>query len=159
MKVQSGYIYHIKDDFFDKINDKGLMINHEKGHSRPSYLAIKDNSILWFIPLSSKIDKYKLIIDKKVKKYGSCKTILIKKIAEREQAILIQNAFPTLEKYIKSKHTIDGHFVRISTAVEKEILDNFKYMISLKEEGLNLFFTDIDKIKEKMLEELETSNK
>ena len=31
MKVQPGYIYHIKDEFFDKINDKGLMINHENG--------------------------------------------------------------------------------------------------------------------------------
>ena len=29
MKVETGYIYHIKEDFFDKINDKGLMINHE----------------------------------------------------------------------------------------------------------------------------------
>jgi len=55
------------------------MINHESGHSRPSYLAIKDDEILWFIPLSSKIDKYKSIIEKKIKKYGSCKTILIKK--------------------------------------------------------------------------------
>lgn len=23
MQVQTGYIYHIKDEFFDKINDKG----------------------------------------------------------------------------------------------------------------------------------------
>ena len=28
------------------------------------------------------------------------------------------------------------------------------YMLSLKKDGLNLFFTDIDKIKEKLLEEL-----
>lgn len=154
MKVQTGYLYHIKDEFFDKINNKGLMINHENGHSRPSYLAIKDNDILWFIPLSTKVDKYKAIIEKKVKKYGSCRTILIKKIAEREQAILIQNAFPTLEKYIQSKHTIDGKLVRISTAVEREIIDDFKYMLSLKENGLNLFFTDIDKIKAQMLEEV-----
>ena len=42
MEVQTGYLYHIKDDFFDKINHKGLMINHENGHSRPSYLDIKD---------------------------------------------------------------------------------------------------------------------
>lgn len=82
-----------------------------------------------------------------------CRTILIKKIAEKEQAILIQNAFPTLEKYIQSRHTIDGKFVRISTAVEREIIDDFKYMLFLKEEGLNLFFTDIDKIKAQMLEE------
>ena len=96
MKVQTGYLYHIKDEFFDQINRKNLMINHENGHSRPSYLAIKDEKILWFIPLSTKTEKYKSIIEKKEKKYGSCKTILIKKIAGREQAILIQNAFPTL---------------------------------------------------------------
>ena len=53
MKVQTGYIYHIKDDFFDKINDKGLMINHENGKARPTYFTIKDKDILWFIPLSS----------------------------------------------------------------------------------------------------------
>ena len=50
MKVQTGYIYHIKDDFFDKINDKGLMINHENGRARPTYFTIKDKEILWFIP-------------------------------------------------------------------------------------------------------------
>jgi len=155
MQVQTGYLYHIKDEFFDKIKDKGSMINHENGHSRPSYLAIKDDNILWFIPLSSKIDKYKSIIEKKEKKYGSCKTILIKKIAGREQVILIQNAFPTLEKYIKSRHTIDGKFIKISSAIEREIVDDLEYMLSLKSDGLNLFFTDIDFIKNVMLEELE----
>lgn len=155
MEVQTGYLYHIKDEFFDIINNDGLMINHENGHSRPSYLAIKDKDILWFIPLSSKIDKYRSIIEKKKKKYGSCRTILIKKIADREQVILIQNAFPTLEKYIQSKHTIDGKFIKISSNVEREIINDFKYMLSLKADGLNLFFTDIDKIKEKMLSEIE----
>ena len=155
MQVQTGYLYHIKDEFFDKVKDKGLMINHENGHSRPSYLAIKDDDILWFIPLSSKIDKYKSIIEKKEKKYGSCKTILIKKIAGREQVILIQNAFPTLEKYIQSRHTIDGKFIKISSAIEREIVNDLEYMLSLKSEGLNLFFTDIDFIKNVMLEELE----
>lgn len=154
MKIQTGYLYHIKDEFFNKVNDKGIMINHENGHSRPSYLTIKDDKILWFIPLSSKVEKYKPIIEKKIKKYGSCKSILIKKIADRESVILIQNAFPTIEKYVKSKHTIDGKHIRIATAVQREIIDDFEYMLSLKTEGLNLFFTDIDSIKEKMLEEL-----
>ena len=46
MQVQTGYIYHIKDEFFDKINDKGLMINHENGRPRPTYFTIKDKDIL-----------------------------------------------------------------------------------------------------------------
>ena len=114
MKIITGYLYHIKDDFFDKLKNYGLMINHENGHFRPSYLAIKDNDILWFIPLSTKVNKYKPMIENKIKKYGSCKTIMIKRIAGRNQVILIQNAFPTIATYVCD-----------------EILDNFKYTLSL----------------------------
>ena len=155
MKIQTGYIYHIKDEFFDKINDKGIMINHENGHSRPTYFTIKDNDILWFIPLSSKVDKYKQIVDKKVKKYGSCKSIMIREIANEKSVILLQNAFPTLEKYIDHPHIINGKPLKVIDTLKNEILDNFKYMMALKQEGRNLFFTNIDNIKEKMLEELE----
>ena len=84
MKIETGYIYHIKDEFFDKITDKGLMINHENGRTRPTYFTIKDGDILWFIPLSSNISKYRPIIEKKINKYGSCKTIIIRKIANKE---------------------------------------------------------------------------
>ena len=41
MKVQTGYIYHIKDEFFDKINDNSLMINHENGRASPLTLQLK----------------------------------------------------------------------------------------------------------------------
>ena len=153
MQVQTGYIYHIKDDFFDKINDKGLMINHENGKARPTYFTIKDKDILWFIPLSSKIAKYQPIIDKKIKKYGSCKSIIIREIANKKSVILLQNAFPTLEKYIDHPHIVDGKPLKVIDTLKEEILDNFKYLIALKKEGRNLFFTDIDKIKEIMLNE------
>ena len=155
MKVQTGYIYHIKDDFFDKINDKGIMINHENGHSRPTYFTIKDGDILWFIPLSSKVDKYRKIVEKKVKKYGSCKSVMISEIANKESVILIQNAFPTLEKYIDHPHVINGKPLKVIDTLKEEILNNFKYMMALKQEDINLFFTDIDSIKQKMIEELE----
>ena len=101
MEVKTGYLYHIKDSFFDIVNDDNLMTNHERGKKRPTYFTIKDKDILWFIPISSKVDKYKKIIDSKIKKYGFCNTILIDKFLEREHAILLQNAFPTLEKYIR----------------------------------------------------------
>ena len=49
MKVQTGYLYHIKDEFFDIVNDENLMTNHERGKKRPTYFTIKDKDILWFI--------------------------------------------------------------------------------------------------------------
>ena len=154
MRVKTGYIYHIKDEFFDKINDKGLMINHENGRARPTYFTIKDKDILWFIPLSSKVSKYQPIIDKKVKKYGDCRSIMIREIAEKKSVILLQNAFPTLEKYIDHPHTINGAPARVADNLKDEILQNFNSLLALKKQGVNLFFTDIDKIKEMMLEEL-----
>ena len=154
MKVQTGYLYHIKDEFFDIVNDKSLMSNHEQGKKRPTYFTIKDKEILWFIPLSSKVEKYKKIVDKKIEKFGFCNTILIENVFEREHAILLQNAFPTLEKYIDHVHTIDGKPAKIPEALEKIILVNFKKLLKLKSKGINLFFTDIDKIKKQIEDEL-----
>lgn len=154
MEIKTGYIYHIKDDFFNKVNAKGLMINHENGHARPTYFTIRDKDILWFIPLSSKVEKYKNIINKKVRKYGMCKSIMISEIANKPSAILLQNAFPILEKYIDHPHIVDGKPLKVIDTLKEEILNNFKYLLELKKSGRNLFFTDIDKIKEIMLNEI-----
>ncbi len=154
MKVQTGYIYHIKDEFFDKINDGGLMINHENGRARPTYFTIKDKDILWFIPLSSKVSKYQPIIDQKIKKYGNCKSIMIREIANQKSVILLQNAFPTLEKYIDHPHTKNGVPVKVSDNLKNEILYNFNSLLALKKQGNNLFFPNIDKIRKIMLDEL-----
>lgn len=61
----SGF-YVIKDEFFEEIKDVNIKGN--KSESRPHYYCFKDNSngVYWMIPLSSRIDKYKKIIDKKV---------------------------------------------------------------------------------------------
>ena len=154
MKIKTGYLYHIKDKYFNVVNDENLMQNHERGKKRPTYFTIKDKEILWFIPISSKVDKYKKIVNKKIEKYGFCNTILIDKIFNENSVILLQNAFPTLEKYIDHVHTVDGKPARVPEKLEKIILENFKNLIKLHNNGIKVFFTDIDKLKEKMLEEI-----
>ena len=104
--------------------------------------------------MSSKVEKYQKIINRKIEKYGFCNTIFIKKILGKDSVILFQNAFPTLEKYIDHVHTYNGVPAKVSSLLKEEILNNFKYLLKLKNRGINLFFVDIDKIKEKMLEEL-----
>lgn len=151
MKIQTGYLYHIKNQFFDVVHDESLMANHECGKKRPTYFTIKDGDILWFIPLSSKVEKYRKVRDNKVNKFGRCDTILIREIMGEDCAILLQNAFPTLEKYIDHVHkTSDGKPAKVIASLEKEILHNFNHLMKLKNRGINLFFTNIDKIKEIM---------
>lgn len=159
MEIKTGYLYHIKDQFFSIVNDNSLMTNHELGKARPTYFTIKDKDILWFIPLSSKVEKYKKIINKKIKKYGYCNTIIVDEILGHEAAILIQNAFPTLEKYIDHVHTYNGIPARVPTNLQKKILNNFNSMMNMKKHGINLFFTDIDKIKEQMENEIALQGK
>ncbi len=154
MKIKTGYLYHIKDKYFDVVNDENLMQNHERGKKRPTYFTIKDKDILWFIPISSKVDKYKKVVNKKIKKYGFCNTILIEKIFDKNSVILLQNAFPILEKYIDHVHTVDGKPARVPEKLEKIILKNFNNLMKLHNRGIKVFFTDIDKLKEKMLEEI-----
>ena len=67
---------------------------------------------------------------------------------------MLQNAFPTLERYIDHVHTIDGKTARVPKSLEKIILENFKNIMKLKERGINLFFTNIDNIKKIIFEEL-----
>ena len=67
---------------------------------------------------------------------------------------MLQNAFPTLEKYIDHVHVFNGIPAKVPEYIQKKILNSFKEMINLKKKGINLFFPDIDKIKQMMLEEL-----
>ena len=155
MEFKDGYLYHLKDDYFKLINDKFLMKN--KTGKRPSYLVIKEENtgILWFIPLSTKVEKYKKIREHKLKKYGRCTTILIVKIFNKEQVILIQNAFPTIEKYVDTYHKIDGIPVKIRGYLKHKILTNFINTYNTHLEGINIFYSDVDKFRALMLKELE----
>lgn len=42
MEIRQGYSYHIKDEFFDMVQDKYLMSNKENGNYRPHFYAIQD---------------------------------------------------------------------------------------------------------------------
>lgn len=42
MEIRQGCSYHIKDEFFDLVQDKYLMSNKEQGNYRPHYYAIQD---------------------------------------------------------------------------------------------------------------------
>lgn len=37
MKFQEGFVYHIKDEYFAKVNDDRLMQNKESGSYRPTF--------------------------------------------------------------------------------------------------------------------------
>ncbi len=158
MEIRQGYSYHIKDEFFRLVQDKYLMSNKERGNYRPHYYAIQDKKnpeLYWMIPISSQADKYKGIIEKKKKKYGKCNTIVIGLFAGKENAFLIQNAFPVIRKYFDHIHTIQEQPVLIHKKLDKLLVENLSEVLAMYNRGIKLTFTDITTIRTIMEKELE----
>ena len=157
MKLEVGYVYHIKEEYFKVVKDSKLMVNHEGNNTRPNYFCIKkeDSDLLWFIPMSSKIEKYKKIINDKITKYGKCDTIVIGNYRNREQAFLIQNIFPITEKYIDHIDTANGKAIQVASETRREIVEKVKLIFKLKDRGINLIFPNVDEISKQLERELE----
>ena len=160
MDINVGKSYHIKDEFFTLVNDKKLMSNKDGENYRPHFFFFSDphmKGIYWAVPQSTKVEKYHILIQKKIEKYGKCNTILIRKFGGQDNAFLIQNMFPVIEKYVDHEHTIGGKSVNIHTETAKDIIANAKQVLSLYRKGVNLIFPDIDKIYNLMKKELESN--
>ena len=134
MFLETGYVYHIKDEYFEFAKDEKLMKNHENGNTRPTYFCIKntDSKILWFIPMSSKVEKYQKIQEQKIERNGVCDTIVIGKYRGKEAAFLIQNIFPITKKYIDHIDTIRNHAVPVVKGTQKEIKSKVNKIFKLK---------------------------
>lgn len=163
MQIDVGYFYFIKDNFFDVIDDPELMQNKENGNKRPCYYCFKskeNDKIIWFIPISTKVDKYKKIYDKKIQKQielgktPSIDTIVFGNVSNTYSTFLIQNMFPVTEKYIENKYIKNNVAITLSNKLQQEIISKANKVLKLYKHGMkNIIFPDIDKILNKLLEE------
>ncbi|MCM1540392.1 MAG: hypothetical protein NC121_03935 [Blautia sp.] len=144
MKKTGFYI--IQDKFFEDMSDPYLKGN--KAGNRPHYYCFEDTStgICWMIPLSSRIDKYKRIIEKKEKAGKPCDIIHIVKLDDsRESAFLIQDMFPVIEEYIEREYTIAGnHLMLTSEHTVKEIEQKAKKVLGMLKRGIRFTPTQPD---------------
>ena len=163
MDFVNGRLYFIKDEFFDYIGEAYLKTNKE-ATQRPHYYAFKDNStgLLWVIPCSTQIDKYKNIIKKKIENNKKHDHIKIIKVNGIEQAFLFQDMFPITEEYILNPYIKQDVFMEIKdlkklAAIEK----NANKIINLIRRGVKFTPTqpNIMRIEKILTEESGNQNK
>lgn len=84
MDILSGNLYFISNAFFEKVNDPFLKINYQET-KRPHYFALYDEKtkLFWMVPCSSKVAKYRGIIQKKKERHKAADAIQIVKILIR----------------------------------------------------------------------------
>jgi hypothetical protein len=106
MIVECG-LYILSDQYFKDFPDDHHMWN--KYESRPYYVAIKqDNGIIWLVPLSSQVEKYRQAIARDEQKYGSCIFQYTTYLKGKETVFLIGDAIPVTEKYILRSFSVNG---------------------------------------------------
>lgn len=155
MKVESGKFYFIKDKFFDVFKGYKLMENKENGNKRPCYFCFndpEDEEIIWFVLISSKVDKYRKIYESKKKTRKKVYNFVFGKVLGKEKAFLIQNIFPTTEEYIESKYKNKKQDVEIAESLKEEIIETSMNVIKLAKKGINIPFYDIIEMKNILLE-------
>ena len=115
MKILTGSLYFVSDAFFAKIQDPYLKLDHEST-KRPHYLVVHDGQtgLYWLVPCSSKITKFKSLIQKRKEQHKPTDAIQIVKIFGRETALLFQDMFPVTASYIDSLYIKGSQPVRIS---------------------------------------------
>ena len=92
------------------------------------------------IPLSSRIDKYRWIMEKKEKAGKPCDILhIIKRDDSRESAFLIQDMFPITEEYIEREYTIVGK------SIKEEIIKLLSMPITLARIGKIIWINQIIK--------------
>lgn len=144
MKERGFYI--IKDEFFEEMGDPYLKGNKEE--NRPHYYCFKESKtgLIWMIPLSSRVEKYKKIIEKRKKQNKACDILHITKLDDdKESVFLIQDMFPVTEKYIEREYTIaKNHLILTSEHTAREIEQKAKKVIGIINRGKKLLPTQVN---------------
>lgn len=148
-------LYVLSEDYFAKYGTKYTMDN--KHGARPYYFAVAaQNGILWLVPLSSKVEKFRLSIEADEKRHGkgSCIFHYIAKVKGKESAFLIGDVIPATEKYIDHAFTVGGvPFIIGDKADIKAIQSKLSRFLTLVRRGKLKPFVDILAIERALLEE------
>lgn len=148
MIVENGF-YIIKDSFFERFNDPYLKGN--KNQNRPHYYAYKDSKtgLFWFIPMSSRVEKYRSIVEKREKANKPCDILHVAKLDNDKVSIfLIQDIFPITEEYVERKYTIaTNHLILTSEAQARIVNQKARKVIAMIRKGIKFTSTQPDVLK------------
>ncbi len=154
MIIEDGKFYFIKDEFFDVFKDYGLMLDKENGKKRPCYFCFRDKynkEIIWFVPISTKYEKYQKIYKYKKQKQHRVYNFVFGEVVGKKSVFLIQNIFPTTEEYILEKYVTENKDVEIALNVKNKIIAYSRQVIMKAEQGINIPFYNIIEMKKILL--------
>ena len=157
--MKSGYFYFLSDKYCEQFADCGIMGNKESDqngeHGRPCFYCYEYDGFYWFIPISSRITKYKSIYSQKILRYPNYDGIRFGYVNGKESAFLIQNMCPAILKYIDKQYFIERGTVpvKVNDDLSKELNKLAEKVIKLNKKGIKITITTINEIIKRLNEE------
>lgn len=152
-----GHFYFLKDKYYERFSECGLLMNKGENHKRPCFYAFQDakTKLFWLIPLSSKVEKYHRIYERKVANNKKCDTIVFGEFLGKENVFLIQNICPVSDVYVDSEYVVTKEKVpaKINAVLESEIITKAKRVIALARHGVKVVYSDILNMEKDLLRE------
>ena len=147
--------YFLSDDYCEQFKNYGVMSNKEASmdglHRRPCFYSVVDSKnpeIFLMIPVSSQTDKYREILEQKLKKYKVYDGLEFGYVQGREAAFLLQNICPVkaehvVEEYINEKN---GKSVSIPNDLKRKLNAKARKIMNKYYDGTKIVITDLDYI-------------
>ena len=157
--MKSGYFYFLSDKYCEQFADCEIMGNKESDqngeHGRPCFYCYEYYGFYWFIPISSRITKYKSIYSQKILRYPNYDGIRFGYVNGKESAFLIQNMCPATLKYIDKQYFIERGTVpvKVNDDLSKELNKLAEKVIKLNKKGIKITITNINEIIKRLNEE------
>lgn len=152
MDVKENGLYILSDSYFEKFNTGRMMDN--KKENRPHFFSLQIGGILWMIPISSKVEKYRAVIEKS--EAAGKKTLFyhIGIISGHESAFLIGDMIPVTRKYIVRPYMVSGKpYVIENKALLRQLNSKAKRYLTLVEQKRIHPHVDILTIRHTLMQE------
>ncbi len=154
-----GHCYFIKDKFYEKFRHEEHLMRQD-GHlgSRPTYFCSRfpHSPIMWMVPMSTKVNKYREWRERCIAKYGRCDTIIIGQCENGERAFLLQNMFPVTPEYISHEFRgANNDSINIPIDVKQKIGACAQHIFREIDNGNHdLVFADVKGMERELLNDL-----
>ena len=155
--MEVGKIYFLSDDYLKQNN---LCFNKGPGHDRPFFCCSQDQlypDIKWMVPVSTKVTHYEEIYERRMNEIGKCDGLDFVYLHNRKSVARINAAFPVIDKFVKNIYinANTGADVTFKRSDQIKITRKLNKLISLQENGRNIFYNDVQEMRRVLIQELE----
>lgn len=119
-------VYFVDELFFDQIKEPAFQDDYVNKGRRPFYVVFQDEmpDVYWLIPLCSRAEKYKGVIEEREKAGKRCDILHIAELSNHKESVfMIQNLFPITRKHLDRPVLCEGKPLLLPSGKDRMVIE------------------------------------